>query len=84
MTVSIEGPTGTAEAIDRLEIVSIAVSPDHRRRGVGTKLMEAAAGEARRRGIDTLQVAVMAGNDDAEAFYRRFGFSLGEKVLYRK
>ena len=52
-----------------------------RGRGVGQALVAAAVEEFRRRGIDRFKVAVWAGNDTANAFYKRCGFEL---ALQRK
>jgi ribosomal protein S18 acetylase RimI-like enzyme len=65
------------------ELVSLAVDPGRRGGGIGTALMDAVDAELERRGIADLQVAVMAGNDRARAFYERRGLRLGELLLYR-
>ena len=63
--------------------MSLVVEPGHRHTGVGGRLLEQAAEEARAREVTMLQVAVMTGNDDAISFYGRAGFTPGEMVLYR-
>jgi ribosomal protein S18 acetylase RimI-like enzyme len=65
------------------ELVSLAVAPDQRGRGIGTALMDAVDAELERRGIHDLEVAVMAGNDRAIAFYERRGLRVGELLLFR-
>ena len=65
------------------ELVSLAVAPDQRSRGIGTALMDAVDAELERRGIHDLEVAVMAGNDRAVAFYQRRGLVVGELLLFR-
>jgi ribosomal-protein-alanine N-acetyltransferase len=59
---------------DELHVVTIAVSPSHRRRGLGRELLAAlfASEEAIGAAIATLEVR--AGNEAAQALYRRFGF----------
>ena len=65
------------------ELVSLAVAPDQRGRGVGTALMDAVDAELDRRGIPDLEVAVMAGNGRAIAFYERRGLVVGELLMFR-
>jgi len=65
------------------ELVSLAVAPASRGRGVGTALMDAVDAELDLRGIADLEVAVMAGNDRARRFYERRGLRLGELLLFR-
>ena len=79
------GPDDTFDAPNGImELVSLEVEIAFRHRGVGYLLLRAVEAEATHRGIDMLQVSVMAGNDTAAAFYRNAGFSPGEEVLYRK
>jgi ribosomal protein S18 acetylase RimI-like enzyme len=65
------------------ELISLAVAPDARGRGLGTALMDAVDAELERRGVRDLEVAVMAGNDRARRFYERRGLRVGEVLLYR-
>ncbi len=65
------------------ELISLAVAPDARGRGLGTALMDAVDAELERRGVRDLEVAVMAGNDRARRFYERRGLRVGELLLYR-
>ena len=64
-----------------LEIKALAVSPAHRRRGVGRALMEAAIREARATGARRLNLRVLGHNTDARALYARCGFEV-EGVLH--
>ncbi|MBM3134067.1 MAG: GNAT family N-acetyltransferase [Chloroflexi bacterium] len=63
---------------NRLIIVLLAVWPQHQRRGVGRRLVEAAVAEAHRLGLS--EVVVATSNDDlpALALYQRCGFQLYE------
>ncbi len=65
------------------ELISLAVAPDARGRGLGTALMDAVDAELERRGVRDLEVAVMAGNDRARRFYERRGLRVGELLLFR-
>jgi ribosomal protein S18 acetylase RimI-like enzyme len=63
-----------------LEVKGLAVSPAHRRRGVGRALMEAAIRQARLAGARKLTLRVLSHNADARALYARSGFEV-EGVL---
>jgi ribosomal protein S18 acetylase RimI-like enzyme len=52
----------------------IAVAPEHRRAGVGARLLEAAQGLARERGYRKLVLQVLATNLAAQRSYERAGF----------
>jgi ribosomal protein S18 acetylase RimI-like enzyme len=80
-----DGPDDTfATTGGIVEVVTLVVSGDHRSAGVGRALLSAAELAARERGIDTVKIAVMAGNERALAFYEGHGYGLGEHVLYRR
>ncbi len=53
---------------------TIAVAPEHQRRGIGSILMDALIGEARARDAGSLMLEVRSDNDPALAFYARYGF----------
>jgi ribosomal protein S18 acetylase RimI-like enzyme len=65
------------------EVVTLSVAPGRRGGGVGTALMDAVDAELERRGVHDLEIAVMAGNDRARAFYERRGLKVGELLLFR-
>jgi ribosomal protein S18 acetylase RimI-like enzyme len=69
-------PSETAEDLPPAEILSIAVSPDARGKGVGKALMQAAFDEFKRRRTSAVRVAVWAENETANAFYQRCGYTL--------
>lgn len=50
------------------------VRPEARGAGVGDAIVEALLGEARRIGIRSVLLTVIAGNERAERLYRRWGF----------
>jgi GNAT superfamily N-acetyltransferase len=66
-----------------VEIISLIVTSGERGRGVGRQLMAAVERHARSLDLDTLKVAVMAGNDAASRFYAESEFRPAEQVLYR-
>lgn len=65
------------------ELVTLSVAPESRGGGLGTALMDAVDAELERRGVHDLEIAVMAGNDRARAFYERRGMAVGELLLFR-
>jgi RimJ/RimL family protein N-acetyltransferase len=54
--------------------LGLMVAASHRRRGVGTALLEAAVDWARRAGVRKLELHVFPWNKGAIALYDRFGF----------
>ncbi len=71
---SIEGFILTRVAADEAEILTIAVSAAARRKGLGRRLVEAAAGSAASAGAARLFLEVGAGNAAARALYAGLGF----------
>ena len=61
-------------ASDEAELADLAVHPEHRRRGVGRRLVEAVCREARRRGARTVFLQVRESNRAALGLYREAGF----------
>jgi [ribosomal protein S18]-alanine N-acetyltransferase len=69
-------------AADEEELLLIAVDPRHRRRGVGSRLLERFAAAAGARGAARLFLEMREGNP-AEALYRRHGFErVGRRRAY--
>lgn len=70
-----------------LGIVEVAVHPEHRRRGIGTALLEAAEATAREQGRTTIVSETMwlgddhRSGDDAGEFARRFGYAPAQTML---
>ncbi len=61
-------------AADEAEVITLAVLPDARRRGIGAALVAAAAREAAARGATRLFLEVAEDNAPARALYARAGF----------
>ncbi len=59
---------------DMARVVSIAVLPECRRRGVGTELMSLAEDVTKEQGARTLKLEVSVKNEGAIAFYRQLGY----------
>jgi ribosomal-protein-alanine N-acetyltransferase len=71
------GPQGfvlTRTVADEAEILTLAVAPDFRRRGIGRSLVEAAALEAARRGARSFFLEVAEDNPGALALYESADF----------
>lgn len=62
-------------------VLSVAVAPDDRRRGVGTRMMRAAETICRERGTSSIRLEVSTTNLGAIEFYRRLGYRT-DGVLY--
>ncbi len=60
---------------DEAHVTTVAVAPDHQGRGVGKVLMLEVARTALAAGSRHLSLEVAAGNERAQALYRRFGFA---------
>lgn len=65
------------------EILTLAVAPAVRRRGLGRALLDAAACEASRRGARTMFLEVSSANAPARALYAGAGFAaIGRRARY--
>jgi len=63
-------------------VYSVAVDPQARRKGWGTRIMEAAANAAIGRGARTLFLQALATNHAAVSLYERLGFVEGYRYHY--
>ena len=67
------------------EIYRIAVMPEHRRRGIGYRLLDYAVKTERGHGLEALFLEVRSKNAAAIALYRAHGFvSIGTRKRYYK
>lgn len=62
----------------------VAVSPRHRRQGVGTALMKGVEQRLVRMGCPKLNLQVRASNDEVVAFYRKLGYEIEERISMGK
>jgi len=68
----------------RAEITDLYVRPEARRRGSGRALVEAALAWVGERGVERVEVRVVAGNAEGQAFWRALGFADFVDVLHRR
>ena len=64
-------------------IYHTAVSKEHRRQKVGTKLLDSCLGAFKRHGIIKSAIVVFSSNKDGNAFWKKNGFSVRNDLLYR-
>jgi hypothetical protein len=62
----------------------LAVSPDHRHKGYGRIMMNAAERWLRERGIEKLQLLVRPDNESVKDFYQSLGYAMQERIIYAK
>jgi len=78
-----DGFVMTRVAADEAEILTLAVAPDARGRGLGTVLLSVAVEHAHREGARAMFLEVGASNVPARALYKRFGFGeVGMRKAY--
>ena len=65
-------------------IYSVAVSPSHRRQGIGSRLVSHAERALTGRGCVKINLQIMAGNEQVTAFYSSLGFSVERRVSMGK
>ena len=68
---------------DETEILSIAVSPDRRQRGLASRLLEQACHRATGQGAARIFLEVAAANLPARKLYEKYGFrEVGQRKAY--
>lgn len=71
---AVVGYAGYWSVIDEAHITNVAVSPDHRREGIGRSLIQFLLKDAVKRGIRCATLEVRAGNAAAISLYESMGF----------
>jgi ribosomal-protein-alanine N-acetyltransferase len=70
-------------AADEAELLTVAVDPDHRRRGAGRRLVDVVIDRVRDAGAETLFLEVSADNPAARRLYESRGFAaVGHRAAY--
>jgi ribosomal-protein-alanine N-acetyltransferase len=68
---------------DQMELANLAVSPDHRGKGIGEKLMKMILLEAKERACKSIVLSVRESNKAAISLYAKFGFAeVGRRKKY--
>ena len=62
----------------------VAVDPDHRAKGQGRAIMNAAEEWLRQAGIAKMQLMVRSDNAKVQAFYESIGYDEQERIIYAK
>jgi ribosomal protein S18 acetylase RimI-like enzyme len=65
-------------------IYSLAVLPEYRRRGLGSRLMRHAEERLRLLGCPKINLQIMEGNEAVEAFYRNQGYQTEQRISMSK
>ena len=68
------GYAGMWVTVDEAHVTTIAVSPAHRRRKIGERLLVALIDEATKRGARWVTLEVRKSNHGAQALYQKYGF----------
>jgi ribosomal-protein-alanine N-acetyltransferase len=62
-------------------LTTVGVSPEHRRRGIASRLLAHIEESLREREVSTLMLEVRVGNSDANELYRRIGFHTVQRIF---
>jgi ribosomal protein S18 acetylase RimI-like enzyme len=74
------GQYGDRQTYRHASIVSIDVSPDYRRRGLGRQLMQWMEGRLRERGAQSVRLEVAVDDPEAIGFYRHLGYRATRRI----
>jgi len=61
-------------------LYSVAVDPNHRKKGIGRQLVEHALTVLHGRGCEKVNLQVRTGNSAVVAFYQRLGFAVEDRI----
>jgi GNAT superfamily N-acetyltransferase len=81
--VSLLFTVSTAEGAAACWLEDMIVRPEHRRNGLGSRLLQHAVNEAKAHGFARITLLTDRGNADAIRFYQRHGFQLSEMLPLR-
>jgi ribosomal-protein-alanine N-acetyltransferase len=72
----------TRTVLDEIELLLLATTPKHRRRGVGATLLRAVIAEAQAEGTTRMHLEVRAGNDAVQLYLAQGFAKVGERRGY--
>ena len=79
------GYIGSQSVLDAADVMNLAVSPDHRRKGIGEKLIKALTRYLQENGVIALLLEVRVSNAPAISLYEKLGFvQVGRRPRYYK
>lgn len=61
-------------------VTTIGVAPEHRRRGLGSKMLQHSERALRMRGVSTLMLEVRVSNEDAQNLYKKHGYAVMHRL----
>lgn len=77
------GYIGSQSVLDAADVMNLAVSPDHRRKGIGDKLIKALIRHLQENGVIALLLEVRVSNAPAISLYEKLGFvQVGRRPRY--
>lgn len=77
------GYVGSQTVLGEADMMNLAVSPDHRREGIGEMLVNTLVEQLRQQGSHILLLEVRASNEPAIALYEKLGFvQVGRRPNY--
>ena len=77
------GYAGTWLVFDEAHITNVAIAPEYRGKGVGTRMMQEIIRIVKEKGITSMTLEVRPSNTAALALYHKFGFSsVGRRPHY--
>jgi ribosomal-protein-alanine N-acetyltransferase len=80
LTRRIAGYIATCARDGRAEVISLAVDPEHRKKGLAAALLEHTLARLRESGVRSVELMVRVDNEEAIRFYRRLGFRRVQEV----
>ena len=80
---AVVGYVGSQTVLGWTDMMNIAVHPEHRRKGIGERLVEVLEKELKEQGSSCLTLEVRASNGPARMLYEKLGFSeVGRRKNY--
>lgn len=65
-------------------IYSLAVAPDHRKKGIASALVNHALTELKKKNCPKVNLQIVAGNEQVIDFYKKLGFAVEERISMGK